>query len=99
MRVGAISMPPEDHGQLRRGDGEFRGCGRGESERALLQSAEIEGEAIAHPAQDLELVTPLVLEDENVAGCGIAAEQDADHTKRAQVESLGSSVCRSFTPP
>lgn len=92
-------MPPEDHGQLRRGDGEFRGCGRGESERALLQSAEIEGEAIAHPAQDLELVTPLVLEDENVAGCGIAAEQDADHTKRAQVESLGSSVCRSFTPP
>jgi len=58
-------MPPRIIGQFLGGDGQFRGCGGGESECPLLQATEVEGKAIAHPAEDLELVAPSVLVDED----------------------------------
>ena len=60
-------------------EGEFLACGGGEGERALLQAAEVEGEAVAHPGQDFEFVAAAVLEDEEVARCGIAAKDSADN--------------------
>ena len=62
----------EDHGQLRRRDGEFPGFGAGEGEGPLLQSAEVQGEAVAHPSRDFEFVAAAVLEDEEVARGGYA---------------------------
>lgn len=68
----------KNHGQLRGGDGEFVGASRGKEEGAFLQTMEIDGEAIAHPGEDLESMPSSVSEDEEVTGGWVASEEGAD---------------------
>src|SRR5947209_1058525 len=55
------------HAQVGRGGG-------GKGERAALQSAQVKGEAVALPGQDLETVPAPIAEDKEVAAEWVAGE-------------------------
>ena len=61
--------------------------GRREGERAAFEPTEVEGEAVAHPGQNLELVPALVLEHEQIARQRIA-KQDRSHHAGERVDPL-----------
>src|SRR5438045_912490 len=61
----------EDHGQLRRRDRDAGVLRAREGEGAAFEPPEVEGEPVAHPGQDLQLVPTPVLEDVRVAGHGV----------------------------
>lgn len=63
-----------------RGHGEVAVGRGGEGEGAAFEAAQVEGEAVAHPGQDLEAVAPAIVKDEQVAALGVAVENGADDT-------------------
>jgi len=69
----------EDHGQLRRRDDQFLGRGGGKGVDARLESAELEGESVPHPSEDLEFVAAAILEDEEIAAERIALQDRPHH--------------------
>lgn len=61
--------PGEDHRQLRRRDGHARIIRGGERERAAFEPAEVKGEAVAHPGENLDLVARRVLKTNRSPDC------------------------------
>jgi len=77
----------EDHRQLSRADARRGVVRHREAERALLESAQVEREAVALPGENLQPIAALVAEDEQVAGERVAFEAGL-HDGREAVETL-----------
>src|SRR5262245_11041328 len=79
--------PAEDHRQLGCGDRHLDSVGGRESERALLQAADVEGEPVPLPGQDLQPVPALVAEHVQIARQRVLA-QVGGHGRLQPVEAL-----------